>query len=703
MTTNHQQRLDQAHAPESGAYTLLVQAQVTVLDQSGTAVPTASMAHAIRAIRGRYHDDVPLIALDHHDGRDPLFTNTPHGWLVTATRIMPIDGEELPREPDYRLRYHSYTLVDPNASGSPKTPCRPEALIAVAMKAADSSGRTVELSSQLLGFSNPILRPGDSTENETQVQDQPDSVLDALDPELFTDTSLAPTILVHPPAPLRQDNTITIPETTGVVYNAEPGDYPVAGEGVSVEAKPAQGYAFPPGVISHWDYEHHPAPAADIAGTDQVPVVGSLPGLVEDGEASHSAAELEAQASNNQAGDTGESLLSAEPSKAVVLRSVDTTPWWKRRVTLISVAAALAALMIGAVLLLLNTGAGEPPGAESDPPADTDWLSTVDTPAPAEESLTEDHSMTMWDLDAEDAEELSWYSAGVAHIDPDDNSLVLRGTLTGDEIARAELAEPVIWTNGFMVGDQPAVGARTESTFVAITSDGETQSWEIDESASLGITGSTPMLTTEDDDVYALLVGEEDPVEVAANPQYRAAAIDDDTLIQFAAGMPRVVTLPMNDNADPAELRLDSPTDGASFGRHLAVGHGLALTEWQIDSQDYLVVHDLTEEATVTAVVPSVDDAQGWSMGRGMEMAIIGPYAFDVETGELAAQSPDGDFLSALGGAAITQGSEGREFILEGESFYETSRVIGHTGSGTVIIRQPDGSVAALSEASGTV
>lgn len=40
MTTNHQQRLDQAHAPESGAYTLLVQAQVTVLDQSGTPYPS---------------------------------------------------------------------------------------------------------------------------------------------------------------------------------------------------------------------------------------------------------------------------------------------------------------------------------------------------------------------------------------------------------------------------------------------------------------------------------------------------------------------------------------------------------------------------------------------------------------------------------------------------------------------------------------
>src|SRR5699024_4858088 len=116
------------------------------------------------------------------------------------------------------------------------------------------------------------------------------------------------------------------------------------------------------------------------------------------------------------------------------------------------------------------------------------------------------------------------------------------------------------------------------------------------------------------------------------NPDYSPAAIDEGTLIQFAAGMPRLVTLPMDSDADAAELRLDAPTENATFSRHLAVGHGLALSEWQVDGQDYLVVHDLSEDATVTAAVPSIDDPQGWSLGRGMDLAIIGPYAFDLDT-----------------------------------------------------------------------
>ena len=165
------------------------------------------------------------------------------------------------------------------------------------------------------------------------------------------------------------------------------------------------------------------------------------------------------------------------------------------------------------------------------------------------------------------------------------------------------------------------------------------------------------------------------------------------------------MTLPITDDAehDAAELILDDPAEGASFQRHLTFGHGLSLTEWDIDGETYLVVHDLHEEASVSAVVPSFDGAESWSVGRGMELATIGGYAFDLEDGSLIAESAEEDFNRAMGPVAVVDAGNGREFILDGYQYTETTRVLGYTGAGTAIVRQPDGSVAAVSEAQGTV
>lgn len=691
MTPNDQQHpAHQANYDEP--YTLLVKAQVEIVDQSGTAVPARSMAAAIRTIRSRFHEDVPLIALDAQHQGDPLFSGSTQGWLVTETAIMPIDGEPLLREPDYRLRYHQFTLSDPTAAGRPQTPCQPDALVPVAMKAADTAGKAIQLSSQLLGFTHPVLRPGDSAHQQDQTPQQDHSILDTLDPDLFTTSEQL--IMVHPPEPLRQANVVTIPDATGVVYNAEAGDYPIDGEGISVQAYPTEGYQFPEETTTAWDYEYR----SDLSSA-QTPL-GGLSDIVAEADTSV------IDTANTDLSDTAPDPLSwtPEPSTALVLHTKDASPWWKRRKTIVYGAIALSVLLFtGLLILFLRPGANSAPEPQSPPAGDAPWISTVAPTTPADESITDNYSIPLWDLDSGQAAELSWYSAGVAHIDPNDDALVLRATLSGDETARIELEEPVEWTSEFMADDTPAIGARTESSFLAITADGDTASWEIDAEATLQVTGSTPMLTTDTGEVYALIVGEDNPVPVEGNPDYRAAAIDSHTLIQFAAGMPRVVTLPMNEEDDAAELRLEPPTRGASFGRHLAVGHGLTLTEWEVDDQDYLVVHDLQNDAAITAAVPSIDDAQGWSLGRGMDLAIIGPYAFDLESGELVAESASTDFVSALGDAAIGQGEAGREIIIEGESFHETERVIGYTGGGTIIVRQPDGSVAALSEGSGTV
>lgn len=663
---------------DSDPYRLLVSAQVTIIESSGTSVPTPSMGHAIRLIRTRYHAASPIVALAAQHTNDPLFAGAPAGWLVLDSSIHPIDADTLPSDPDYLLAYHAFALSDPNAPDTPSTPCKPDALATVAARAADSADQPVHLDSRILGFSRPTFQPGDSSKTNVTGTAEAGSVLDSLDLAVDHDPlDGAAAVLVHPSQPSRDGNYLTVPHITGVTYNVDPGEYPITGEGVTVTAEPSDGYTFPEDIESTWDFEY--VPEAQTASS-----VHTLMGPHED-TASEDAAATDAAAHHV--------LLGAA------------TPLWKRRTPRIAAAASLMAILAlsGGALTNSNEGATDPDQAQEDSFAGVQWPSTVPTPTRTDQSLTEDHTITLWDLDADLARALSWYSAGVAYIDPDDESLVLLDTLSGVEIASTDLDSPVQWTTEFMVGDTPAVGARTDNSFKAITSGGATQTWNIDEASSLRVSGSTPMLTTDSGDIYALVMGEDDPVEITGNPNYRPAAIDAEMLIQFAAGIPRLVTLPVTESADheAAEVTLESPTDDASFSRHLSVGHGLTLSEWDIDGANHLVVHDLQNDATVTAVVPAAEHSQAWTIGHGMDLAIVGPYAFDLDTGELITQSEAGPIEAALGPVAITQHSEGRRFTLDGQQFGEDSRIIGYTGKGTALIRNPDGSVAAVSESTG--
>lgn len=716
-TTNQPDQDTTTGSSHQDVYRLKVAAAVTIVAQSGTEVPAPNIARAIQTLRNHHHDDMPLLALHSQHAGDPLFAGSAPGWLLSSTQILEIGrGTELTREPDYWLLYRDFKLSDPQVDGAPKTPCNPDVLVAVATKAAEASGQPVQLESKLLGFANPVFNPDDGKAAEAE-EAASLSVLDVLAPSLFTTGKDEP-ILVQPPEPVRTGNIVTVPEATGVEYNVDPGDYPIEGEGVSINATPAPGYVFPDDAPSMaWDYEFHEGEPTNLTeeAVDEETAVDELDALVgqqaEEAEpaapkkpfpaakAKTAIASLTSVMPRRKTEKADTPATEAELSTStelVVAGTTASTPWWRRRATVVSAAAGTVAAVVAGVLIVSGTEPGE------DAPAQPEWLSTVEPPTVADQPLTEDLTTSLWDMDPEVAEEVSWTGAGVAHIDPEDDSLALVSTLSGDGIGRVQLEEPVEWTAEFVSGDEEAIGARTENQFVAITSDGQTQRWEIDEEATLRTSGSTPMLI-DDGEIYALVVGEDDPVSVTANPEYHPAAIDGETLIQYASGAPRVVTVPITDDAshEAAELVLEDPAEGASFQRHLTFGHGLSLSEWQIDGSSYLVVHDLQDDASVSAVVPSFDGAESWTVGRGMELATIGGYAFDLDDGSLVAETDDAEFGLSMGPVAVIETENGREFVLEGEQYTETTRVIGYTGAGTAIVREPDGSIAAVSESSG--
>src|SRR5699024_12812882 len=96
---------------------------------------------------------------------------------------------------------------------------------------------------------------------------------------------------------------------------------------------------------------------------------------------------------------------------------------------------------------------------------------------------------------------------------------------TGDTITTAPLESPVKYTAEFLIGDTPAIAARTEESVSALTADGKPHSWPISGDQTGSDTGTTPMVTTADGAVHALVFGEDMPVKVTTNPQSIPAAI----------------------------------------------------------------------------------------------------------------------------------------------------------------------------------
>lgn len=366
------------------------------------------------------------------------------------------------------------------------------------------------------------------------------------------------------------------------------------------------------------------------------------------------------------------------------------------------VAGAVAAGTVLAIALGAGLWAWPFGGDEASEPASEqeNWIASAPALNPAETSLTDAHTEELWTHSLSTEDPAYWFAAGAVVIDGEEGEVVLLDTEIGDEIARIPVEGEVQHVVEFLHEDTPAAGVFTQDQFVAVTAEGDDQSWDLEEGEVVRAPGTTPMLTTEDGDTSALIIGEEDPVETEGNPSYISGAIDD-SLIQVIPGEPRVALLPVTadeDSPPASEELLQAPTDGASFLRHLSVGTGHSLSLWEVDDEEYLVVHSLEEEpGTVTSAVAAPDEPEAWQVGRGMQLAVTGPYAFSLETGELTARHPDATFTGALGPAALAESEGSRSFVLDGTQHYESDRVTGYSEDGIALIRRPDGTLAALS------
>lgn len=327
-------------------------------------------------------------------------------------------------------------------------------------------------------------------------------------------------------------------------------------------------------------------------------------------------------------------------------------------------------------------------------PAPEPVAATTPTITAADADLLDGY-VEAWTLPADQAETVSWFAAGVVHVDPDSGELILTEPRSGDEISSVELDSAIEYTTEFIAGDSPAVGARTDDAFIAMVADGRTQSWKLTDKDVLRASGTIPMLV-RDDAVFALVVGEDKPVPVTGNPDFIPAAIDGDTLLQVTAGQPRIASISRTDDADAYETVLTPPTPTTQFDRHLSVGHGLALVQWTDNGSIILAIHD-TSTGSVTATIPDVADVSGWRLGRGMETLLVSGHAFDVATGESLASTDGAQFYSAYGPAAVLDDGAQRTYVVGGHSYTTAAgRLLGFDGEGLAVIRTTNGAVTTM-------
>lgn len=369
----------------------------------------------------------------------------------------------------------------------------------------------------------------------------------------------------------------------------------------------------------------------------------------------------------------------------------------KRAWILIAVAVAVvAALIVTVALLFGNSDDAEPVAAPA-------WASTLPAPTANADPLLDGYDEEAWDLPAGKAEAASAFAAGVAYVSSDPRKLVLLDSSTGDEVAKASLDSPISYTSEFMAGDDPAVAARTDKSLTAITAGGDTQTWKIGKGDTVRITGTTPMVISNDGDVSALIVGKDKPVAVTRDSSFIPTAIDDRQLIQADSSRPQVIIDPLDDDSDATALDLPAPTGSASFSRHLSSGHGFTVAEWSVDGDTTVTVHDLNDAASITAAFPLDDTDDAWQIGRAMKTAVIGDKSVSLDTGKLAADGHGTAFTSALGPLAVTENNGKRTYYDSTSTYPEPDqvRLLGYTTKGPAIVRNPDGSITALTTTEG--
>lgn len=285
-----------------------------------------------------------------------------------------------------------------------------------------------------------------------------------------------------------------------------------------------------------------------------------------------------------------------------------------------------------------------------------------------------------WELDAEEAQLVSVYKAGMLQIH--DGKAALLNTATGDEIASTELDEAIETTfETFDEDNNAAVGYQTDDEIVILSSQGA-QSWEAKGDWNLVASGDLALLTDQGSDAAKVVVpGKEDLVDAEYDTDLMLSGADQDHLLQPISSTPQVELVSFDgENREVIELR--AAHEQLNFVRHLSIGHGKSLALWELDGVKFASVHSLDTGEAISTV--TVDSADSWTIGRGGDLATMGTFVIDMSAGHFIAEA-DRELDGAINTIAYVEDSDIRTLIIDEQPLRERDRLRGVTQSVTVI------------------
>lgn len=347
---------------------------------------------------------------------------------------------------------------------------------------------------------------------------------------------------------------------------------------------------------------------------------------------------------------------------------------------------------------------------------ESSWETTLPEVVAAQEPFSDMFGEKAWGIDPGQADSVSWFAAGVVQTNESKNEIALRSLVNGEILGTYSAAKGVSvkddlkWVSDLLFEDRLAVGIRIGDSFVAITDEGKVTQWKVPRGFEVSARGTIPLMSnvaSQKDaakvEYFALNSGQDKPHKLTVNPDLVTRSIDAEWVIQLDLNSSTVALTPVDRTGEHQAhpVHLVAPTEKATFVQHLAAGHGYSLALWNADGKPYLGVHSLTgdQPGKATSFVPAPFDppeAKGWVISPGSELAIVGPYAFSLETGELEEYSPTSDFTRAYGPLAITTDDNGsKKLTLNNMQYPEVDRIVGYSEEGMSVVRLIDGSVAA--------
>lgn len=232
---------------------------------------------------------------------------------------------------------------------------------------------------------------------------------------------------------------------------------------------------------------------------------------------------------------------------------------------------------------------------------------------------------------------------------------------TGEERLTAEFDDAVTLVADVLVDGTPALAWRSSDTVWALLNgEDEPLEYTIDGNAAISAAGTSALV--RDGDSLSTL-GPDGLVSLPAPPDgHTPIAIDGTTLVSGSLDGSIVLAEAEGGTTD---LELTPPGNDFVLDEWKAAGHGLAVTLWsRSDAEDpRIAVHSLSDgslSAAAAAPAELVSDAE-WVVGQGDVLGTLGPYVFEMETGELLIDgSADAlTFSTAHGDLAIGTGDAG--------------------------------------------